>query len=559
MSTATAVRQGKTSTWSSMFPNEQITEQQSTLFVKKLLAVAVSNITYLRAMFPEQAFGDRSLEELNLKILRDDSSCPGACQVIKWMKGCFDALDKKYLERLIIGIYTNPNDLNSIIESYTFKFSYTQNGIDIYRNGNKITGAETATETRKATIQLLRTIIVLNQTLKPLPDDVWLTVKLYYHDEVTPPDYEPPGFKAADSDSFQFEKEPINIKVGNVPTPFHMIKLRIKTDKSQFEESDPTNLDKDKEEKLEKLQDLSGCADHTNETELENKAVVPDKEPDLPTSSKTILDKTSKKLTGDKDVVCCPCGCNEDDGLMILCANCNYWQHAVCFCLLDETSAPSTHYCASCSKLVDKPCTDPSLVKMSLSDQQSLCLWRRVLLVCLEENKFTIQGLATKLGVENTVAHGFFNRLKMEGFINASSGKLKRNSKIVNVEKLRAVGIPLYFKKVNSEITKQNTPCEKMEICSVDVESDQGQVSQLAKQTNSLTLSNRKCLKSEIPNNRTNVISLQANSCRTSRGRKRAIIPTSTSCEDFEISCSQEEEVSKKRKKISLALKSILV
>ncbi|CAE1230074.1 HORMA domain-containing protein 1,HORMA domain-containing protein 2 [Acanthosepion pharaonis] len=476
MSTATAVRQGKTSTWSSMFPNEQITEQQSTLFVKKLLAVAVSNITYLRAMFPEQAFGDRSLEELNLKILRDDSSCPGACQVIKWMKGCFDALDKKYLERLIIGIYTNPNDLNSIIESYTFKFSYTQNGIDIYRNGNKITGAETATETRKATIQLLRTIIVLNQTLKPLPDDVWLTVKLYYHDEVTPPDYEPPGFKAADSDT-----------------------------------------------------------------------------------SKTILDKTSKKLTGDKDVVCCPCGCNEDDGLMILCANCNYWQHAVCFCLLDETSAPSTHYCASCSKLVDKPCTDPSLVKMSLSDQQSLCLWRRVLLVCLEENKFTIQGLATKLGVENTVAHGFFNRLKMEGFINASSGKLKRNSKIVNVEKLRAVGIPLYFKKVNSEITKQNTPCEKMEICSVDVESDQGQVSQLAKQTNSLTLSNRKCLKSEIPNNRTNVISLQANSCRTSRGRKRAIIPTSTSCEDFEISCSQEEEVSKKRKKISLALKSILV
>lgn len=112
MSTATAIRQGKTSTWSSMFPNEQITEQQSTLFVKKLLAVAVSNITYLRAMFPEQAFGDRSLEELNLKILRDDSSCPGACQVIKWMKGCFDALDKKYLERLIIGIYTNPNDLN---------------------------------------------------------------------------------------------------------------------------------------------------------------------------------------------------------------------------------------------------------------------------------------------------------------------------------------------------------------------------------------------------------------------------------------------------------------
>ena len=50
--------------WSSIFPNEQITEVQSSLFVKKLLAVAVSNIAYLRAIFPEHAFGDRSLEGL---------------------------------------------------------------------------------------------------------------------------------------------------------------------------------------------------------------------------------------------------------------------------------------------------------------------------------------------------------------------------------------------------------------------------------------------------------------------------------------------------------------
>lgn len=48
--------------WSAIFPTEQVTQQQSTLFVKKLLAVAVSNIAYLRAIFPEHAFGDRCLE-----------------------------------------------------------------------------------------------------------------------------------------------------------------------------------------------------------------------------------------------------------------------------------------------------------------------------------------------------------------------------------------------------------------------------------------------------------------------------------------------------------------
>ena len=57
--------------------------------------------------------------------------------------------------------------------SFSFiQFSYNADNhesISIYRNGNKITGAYSAAETRKATIKLLRTIVVLTQTLKPLP------------------------------------------------------------------------------------------------------------------------------------------------------------------------------------------------------------------------------------------------------------------------------------------------------------------------------------------------------------------------------------------------------
>lgn len=49
-------------------------------------------------------------------------------------------------------------------------------------NGNKITGAYSEAETKKATIKLLRTIVVLTQTLKPLPDDVMMTMKLLYYD-----------------------------------------------------------------------------------------------------------------------------------------------------------------------------------------------------------------------------------------------------------------------------------------------------------------------------------------------------------------------------------------
>jgi hypothetical protein len=43
--------------------------------------------------------------DLNLKILKDDSSCPGACQVIKWVKGCFDAIEKKYVSTLYLSVF----------------------------------------------------------------------------------------------------------------------------------------------------------------------------------------------------------------------------------------------------------------------------------------------------------------------------------------------------------------------------------------------------------------------------------------------------------------------
>ncbi|XP_028406438.1 HORMA domain-containing protein 1-like [Dendronephthya gigantea] len=95
----------KTGSWSSIFnSSEQLNETQSALFVKKLLAVAISSVTYLRAVFPERCFGDRCLEDLNLKILRDEDAFPGSSQVIQWVKGCFNAIDKKYLRKIILGV-----------------------------------------------------------------------------------------------------------------------------------------------------------------------------------------------------------------------------------------------------------------------------------------------------------------------------------------------------------------------------------------------------------------------------------------------------------------------
>ena len=56
--------------WTNMFPGKIKTQQASLLYVKKLLTVGVSTITYLRSMFPEEAYARKSLNGLKLQILK---------------------------------------------------------------------------------------------------------------------------------------------------------------------------------------------------------------------------------------------------------------------------------------------------------------------------------------------------------------------------------------------------------------------------------------------------------------------------------------------------------
>ncbi|CAM4657251.1 unnamed protein product, partial [Lepidochelys olivacea] len=80
-----------------LFPHKIATDQQSMVLVKRLLAISVSCITYLRGLFPESSYGTRYLDDLCLKILREDKSCLGSLQIVKCrIQGCFDALEKNY-------------------------------------------------------------------------------------------------------------------------------------------------------------------------------------------------------------------------------------------------------------------------------------------------------------------------------------------------------------------------------------------------------------------------------------------------------------------------------
>uniref|UniRef100_A0A5F8GP00 HORMA domain-containing protein 1 n=1 Tax=Monodelphis domestica TaxID=13616 RepID=A0A5F8GP00_MONDO len=220
-----------------IFPNKISTEQQSLVLVKRLLAVSVSCITYLRGIFPECAYGTRYLDDLCVKILREDKNCPGATQLVKWMLGCYDALQKKY-------VYSNPEDPQTISECYQFKFKYTSSGpIMDFTSKNKGSNASlSSSDTKKASILLIRKIYILMQNMGPLPNDVCLTMKLFYYDEVTPSDYQPPGFREGNCEGVIFDGEPMYLNVGEVPTPFHTLKVKVTTEKDRMENIDKAIL-----------------------------------------------------------------------------------------------------------------------------------------------------------------------------------------------------------------------------------------------------------------------------------------------------------------------------
>ncbi|CAG2115716.1 unnamed protein product [Medioppia subpectinata] len=226
-----------------LFPLSVVSEQMSLNYMKRLTAVAISNILYLRNVFTEDCYGHRKLDHLKLRILTEKCQTVGAKQIVHWVKGCFDAMEKKYLKQLTLGVFTDPSAPEELIEAYTLRYSYDTNNklncdLSVTKDKTERVVCEQTLnqELRQSTVQLLRSLLVMIQSLDRLPADCYLTMKLMYYDDITPKDYEPPGFVAAERDSFTFNGKPISITAGQVVTPYHSLKVKIRTNQGQFQD-----------------------------------------------------------------------------------------------------------------------------------------------------------------------------------------------------------------------------------------------------------------------------------------------------------------------------------
>lgn len=234
---SSCLQQVTTSQDTQLLPNQVVSEQQSLTVVKKLLAIAVSGITYLRGLFPEKAYGSKHVDDQKVMILREERTCPGASQIVQWMQGCFDAIQKKYLRTVIMSIYTDPDNPQKVTEFYQFQIQYSKTGaqLDFQSNSNNVSSMSCG-NIKKASILLVRKLYTLMQNLGPLPDNVCLNMKLAYYNDVTPQDYQPLGFKEADGNTMEFERELVQLNMGEVVTQYHTLKLDMATERQRLEQ-----------------------------------------------------------------------------------------------------------------------------------------------------------------------------------------------------------------------------------------------------------------------------------------------------------------------------------
>lgn len=79
--------------------------------------------------------------------------------------------------------------------------------LSVMKQGEQST-ISTTTSFQKELVTLLRNLCILTQTLGPLPERRYLTMQITYYDELTPTNYEPPGFLPKDFDIDLIFNEP---------------------------------------------------------------------------------------------------------------------------------------------------------------------------------------------------------------------------------------------------------------------------------------------------------------------------------------------------------------
>ncbi|CAI4039689.1 hypothetical protein SMKI_09G0960 [Saccharomyces mikatae IFO 1815] len=251
----------------------EITTEQSQKLLQTMLTMSFGCLAFLRGLFPDDIFVDQRFvpEKVEKNYNKQTTSQNNSIKIktlirgkssqvdllLDWLeKGVFKSIRLKCLKALSLGIFLeDPTDL---LENYIFSFDYDEaNNVNINvdlgndRKEDNNAGAEKETisllDSRKMVQQLMRRFIIITQSLEPLPQKKFLTMRLMFNDNVNE-DYQPELFKDATFDKRATLRVPSNLDsdvfdVGTLNTKHHKVALSVlSTATSTMERAEGTNF-----------------------------------------------------------------------------------------------------------------------------------------------------------------------------------------------------------------------------------------------------------------------------------------------------------------------------
>ena len=237
-----------------------VSQTQSLALVKNVIRAAISEVCFLRNLFPEDAFVDTHLGTTKIRALAprelDEEGQPtgavthkDAAALTRMLESAFDALEKGYLRGIVLGIYSAEEDpaARQLLESYVFNVTYpSPSDVEVTLKTDK--DAFTLPRVRNEALQMVRGLIRLCEGMKPVAEDRAISLRLFYYDDVrcaeeeddgggscqcrvshlppptpplplqrTPPGYQPPSFEDATMEHHTFFKDaPLLLPLGKV-------------------------------------------------------------------------------------------------------------------------------------------------------------------------------------------------------------------------------------------------------------------------------------------------------------------------------------------------------
>lgn len=380
-------------------------------------------------------------------------------QLLKWIEeGCFDALSKKYLKTAVLTVLSDSTSRpDNVIETYTLRVNYPESvlhqsidaataniaHLSLTRNDRSVLKVDaTPTNFRDSVSKILRSLCVMSQTLKNLPERKCLSMKLSYYDEVTPMGYEPPGFVAAEFDIDHLFQGPTNkYSFGAAKTPYHDLGLSMETvcdDTLRPSKANSTTdsqafvCGSDNQSRLsqqpgdfnESIMIASQVAqapvsqkESTKIKDVESEASF--SAPNFPqsqhqsTPAKGVEEEEEGRVFASQSIqrIKCVCGNIEKELEMIQCDACSYWQHAVCSGYVSsrdrrlDNSIYSCCYCRFGTQL------------RTFKFVKELSIFRKILAVLSFEGFTTMIRLYTRVGLSKCTILPHVSRLVREGFL----------------------------------------------------------------------------------------------------------------------------------------------